>query len=124
MRLSSHKPIIGSILLLGSLLTGGLCAAAPEETGNAVNVTLSEYKIEMPQTLRAGLTTFTVTNTGTKKHTLEIKGHGVDEKLKSVLKEGESGTMQVELKPGVYRFSCPVGDHEDKGMTLNVKVTP
>jgi uncharacterized cupredoxin-like copper-binding protein len=124
MRCSSHKLIIGCALLLGFLLTPGLCAMAAEGTDNAVNVTLSEYKIEMPQTLKAGLTTFTVMNTGSKKHTLEIKGNGVDEKLKSDLKQGESGTMQVQLKPGIYKASCPVGDHEHKGMALEIKVTP
>jgi len=123
MRYDSHKQIIGWALLLGLVLTPGL-AIASEDQGKTVNVALSEYKIDMPSTLTAGPTTFTVTNTGSKKHTLEIKGNGVDEKLKSALNQGESGTMQVVLKPGNYTASCPVGDHEHKGMTMKIKVTP
>jgi plastocyanin len=119
----NYKQVVGWALVLGLLLTPGLYAMMFEGPGNTVNVTLSEYKIDMPSTLTAGMTTFTVTNTGSKRHTLEIKGNSIDEKLKSALKQGESGTMQVELKPGTYTFSCPVGDHEHKGMRLEIKVT-
>ena len=122
MKCNNYKQIVGWALVLGLFLTPGLYAMMFEGPGNTVNVTLSEYKIDMPSTLTAGMTTFIVTNSGTKRHTLEIKGNSIDEKLKSALKQGESGTMQVELKPGTYTASCPVGDHEHKGMTLQIKV--
>src|SRR5215510_1998765 len=107
MKCNNYKKIVGWALVLGLLLTPSLYAMMFEGPGNAVNVTLSEYKIDMPSTLTAGMTTFIVTNTGSKRHTLEIKGNSIDEKLKSALKQGESGTMQVELKPGTYTASCP-----------------
>jgi uncharacterized cupredoxin-like copper-binding protein len=62
----------------------------------------------MPTTLAAGPTTFKVTNTGNKKHDFRIEGNGIKEKLKSNLKQGESGTLQVDLKPGKYKVYCPV----------------
>jgi plastocyanin len=99
----------------------GLLAAPPAD--NPVNVTLSEYKIDMPSSLPAGPTTFHITNSGSKKHTFRIEGNGIEEKLKSSLKEKESGTLQLDLKPGTYKVTCPVIGHTHKGMSMELKVT-
>ena len=119
-----HKEFVGATALLVTLLVPTLYATMLKESLEAVDVKLSEYKIEMPGTLPAGPTTFNVVNTGNKKHNLEIKGQGTDQKLKSDLEQGESGTMQIDLKPGTYQASCPVGNHDHKGMKLEFKVTP
>jgi plastocyanin len=113
-----------AVLVIAFLLTPGLCAtasAAPDD--NPVNVTLSEYKIEMPNTLAAGAITFKVTNAGSKKHNFKIEGNGMEKKLKSNLEHGESETMQVDLKPGTYKVSCPILGHGHKGMKLDLTVT-
>ena len=112
--------IIGLALALLLALSIGVSAAAPAD--NAVNVTLSEYKIDMPGSLPAGPTTFNITNTGSKTHTFKIEGNGIEEKLKSSLKEKESGTLHVDLKPGTYKVTCPVMGHTHKGMQLELKV--
>jgi len=39
-------------------------AAVPDSAKGSVEVKLTEYKIEMPNSVSAGATTFTVTNTG------------------------------------------------------------
>jgi len=107
-----------------TLLAPALYAAMLKESLDTMKVTLSEYKIEMPASLPPGPTTFNVTNTGSKKHNLEIKGQGTDEKLDSDLKQGETGTMQIDLKPGAYQALCPVGNHDHKGMKFEFTVTP
>jgi plastocyanin len=113
-----------AVLAMVFLLALGLRAAAPAAPDdNPVNVTLSEYKIEMPNTLAAGAATFKVTNAGNKTHNFKIEGNGMEKKLKSNLKHGESETMQVDLKPGKYKVSCPILGHGHKGMKLDLTVT-
>lgn len=97
--------------------------AAGEVTGHRVSVTMTEYHFTMPSTVRPGPTTFVIKNEGRKEHTFEIKGEGVDQKLSPNLKAGQSGTLQVDLKPGTYNITCPVDFHTMRGMktTLTVK---
>jgi uncharacterized cupredoxin-like copper-binding protein len=90
--------------------------------GAMVDVHLTEYKINMPSTLNAGPTDFTVTNDGTMQHTLEIKGNGVEAKLPEPLLAGEIRTLHVDLTPGTYTVYCPIEDHEKKGMTMQLTV--
>ena len=114
----------GTFLAITALLTLGLHAkvsASPDV--NPVNVTLSEYKIEMPNTLAAGTITFKITNAGNKTHNFKIEGNGMEKELKSDLKHGESETLQVDLKPGIYKVSCPIMGHGHKGMKLDLTVT-
>jgi uncharacterized cupredoxin-like copper-binding protein len=116
-----HRGQVGAVVLvvLSFLVPSAFHAMAPE---NTVEVTLSEYKIEMPSNLPAGVTVFKVMNSGSKKHDFKIEGNGIEKKLKSSLKKGESGTMQVDLKPGTYKVTCPVMGHTDKGMSLELNV--
>src|SRR5262249_14109756 len=115
------RRILGIIVPI-LLLAASLNIPAVKAADNTVNVTLSEYKINMPTSLPAGPTTFKVTNSGNKKHTFKIEGSGIEEKLKSDLKENESGMLRVDLKPGTYKVTCPVMDHTEKGMTLELTV--
>ena len=113
-----------SVLLLLVTITacGGTPTSAPSG-GSTVDVTLVEFKIEMPQTLPAGPTTFVVKNGGTVDHNFEIKGQGIDQVFPSNLAPGETQTMQVDLKAGTYRVWCPVDAHADRGMELQLTVT-
>ena len=111
-----------TILAFACALVPGFRAVASAAEGNTVEVTLSEYKIEMPTSLAAGPTTFKIVNSGSKTHNFKIEGNGLEEKLKSNLKKGDSGSMEVNLKPGSYKVTCPVWDHDHKGMTLDLTV--
>jgi uncharacterized cupredoxin-like copper-binding protein len=97
-------------------------AAASDSTKGSVEVTLTEYKIEMPASVSAGATTFKVTNTGKETHGFEIEGNGIEKALKPRLKKGESGSLQVDLKPGTYEVYCPVLGHKRHGMSLTLTV--
>ena len=97
-------------------------ATVPDSAKGAVEVKLTEYKIEMPASVTAGATTFTVTNTGEEIHGFEIEGNGIEKALKPRLKKGESGSLQVDLKPGTYKVYCPVLGHKRHGMSLDLTV--
>jgi uncharacterized cupredoxin-like copper-binding protein len=93
--------------------------------GRKVEVKLEEWKIDMPATLPAGPTTLAITNAGKHGHNLKIEGEGIKRELAKTLKAGESATLDVDLKPGTYKVTCPVGlgVHKRKGMSLELKVT-
>ncbi len=97
-------------------------AAMPDSAKGPVEVTLTEYKIEMPASVSAGTTTFKVTNTGKDTHGFEIEGNGIEKAIKPRLKKGESGSLQVDLKPGTYKVYCPVLGHKMRGMSLDLTV--
>jgi uncharacterized cupredoxin-like copper-binding protein len=95
--------------------------------GQPVTVNLTEWKIEMPTSLQAGAITFKITNSGKETHNLKIQGQGLEKALSKNLKPGETGELQVDLKPGTYKVYCPVGagpaSHDSKGMAFQLVVT-
>lgn len=95
---------------------------APPPAAPAINVQLTEYAIEMPDTLTAGVHSFTITNAGTMKHNFAIEGPGVTQKLGSDLTRGDSAPMTVNLQKGSYTVYCPVDGHRGKGMTRTITV--
>ena len=97
-------------------------AAVPDTAKGSVEVKLTEYKIEMPASVGAGVTTFKVTNAGEETHGFEIEGNGTEKALKPRLKKGESSSLQVDLKPGTYKAYCPVHGHKTRGMSLDLTV--
>ncbi|MGD0505769.1 MAG: copper-binding protein [Steroidobacteraceae bacterium] len=97
-------------------------ATAPNYAKGSVEVKLTEYKIDMPALIGAGATTFNVTNMGSKTHGFEIEGSGIEKALKPRLKDGEKGSLQVDLKPGTYKVYCPVIGHKWHGMSIDLTV--
>ncbi len=100
----------------------------PEEgaTGgeaNAVQVTLRDGEIVMDEELPAGPTMFEITNAGALVHNFRIDGQGITEELEEDLQPGETQTLEVDLLPGEYEVICPVNDHADQGMRLQLMVT-
>jgi uncharacterized cupredoxin-like copper-binding protein len=63
-----------------------------------------------------------VRNTGKEKHNFEIEGQGIDKKFMTSLSPDESKVLHVDLAPGNYKVICPVKDHEEEGMKLNLTV--
>lgn len=98
-------------------------AVALGQGGQKITVTMSEYHFDMPATAKAGKTTFVIKNAGRKEHAFKIKGEGMEQRLSPDPKPGQSGTLQVELKPGTYEVTCPLPFHTMRGMktTLTVK---
>ncbi len=103
------------------VLPGG---ATPTSGGNTVEVRLSEYKIDMSNSLHAGLITFHVTNAGTVEHNFVVEGQGVKKTFDKNLQPNESNNLEVNLSPGNYQIYCPLDNHRDLGMLVNLTVTP
>ena len=60
---------------------------------------------------------------GTIEHNFEVEGQGIEEELPENLAPGATGTLTVDLAPGTYEVYCPVGNHEDEGMRVELTVT-
>ena len=90
--------------------------------GEQVPVMLMEFAIEMPSTLPAGPVTFAVTNGGTITHSFEIESADLEEVLETELAPGETGMLTVDLAPGTYEVYCPIGNHAEQGMQVEVTV--
>jgi uncharacterized cupredoxin-like copper-binding protein len=99
-------------------------AASPVlEDTPTTEVGLTEYQIAMPTSLSAGSQTFRVTNNGTTEHNFEVEGQGIEEAFETDLSPGETQTMQLNLAPGTYEVYCPVGNHRDQGMEMQLTMT-
>lgn len=99
-------------------------AATPVAAGaNTVEVTLTEFTIDMPASVAAGEVTFVVTNAGSVEHNFEVEGQGIEEEFEENLQPGETGELTLTLEPGAYEVYCPVGSHDEQGMELELTVT-
>ena len=94
----------------------------PKPEAQTVEVKESEFKIEMPSTLKAGAVTFDVENDGKIDHDLVITGNGVNAGTPRFA-GGQEKTLKVTLKPGTYDFFCSVPGHKQAGMDQKVTVT-
>jgi uncharacterized cupredoxin-like copper-binding protein len=97
-------------------------ALTPDADARRVNVTLGEYKIDMPTSLKPGKTAFIVKNAGKQKHNFEVKGNGTDQKFITDLTPEQTKVLHVRLKRGTYTVYCPVGDNQKKGMETSLTV--
>lgn len=91
------------------------------QADQTVRVSLIDLEIDMPTEIPAGRVTFEVTNDGDLVHNFEIEGQGVEESFDEDLQPGESKTMTVDIEEGDYYVYCPVDDHEEQGMALDVE---
>jgi plastocyanin len=106
----------GSSSKSSSATTAGSSAAA-------VSATLSEWKIAVGGTVKAGTVTFDVQNAGTFAHNLTVAGPGVSGKTTGNLDAGKSGTLTLDLKPGAYELYCSIPGHKAQGMDLKLTVS-
>ena len=115
--------------------TGGPVAgeadATPEVTGGAgaspqvVDVTLTNFAIDMPTELAPGPVRFTIVNNGAAPHSFVLEGEGIRKALANTLQPGDSARLNADLVPGTYTIFCPVGQgaHRAQGMELELRVS-
>jgi uncharacterized cupredoxin-like copper-binding protein len=125
--------IVGVCLLfLGSLLVASCNPAEEvesevqegvEEPIDTIEVQETEFSLDPSEiTLdQPGTYVFRAVNSGRDEHALEIEGEGIEEETEEI-PPGESTELEVNLDPGTYKLYCPVGNHEERGMTGTIIV--
>jgi plastocyanin len=89
-------------------------------TGTVIEVDERNFTIELSTTEFApGTYTFVATNNGQTTHALEIEGQGLEEETEDIA-PGDSASLTVTLEAGEYEFYCPVGNHKEMGMELDI----
>lgn len=86
-------------------------------------VTLLDGDIRMAATELSGVIVFEVRNAGAMAHNFAIAGHGIHEQFDSPLVPGESAVMRLDLDAGNYTVFCPLDDHAEQGMKLELTIT-
>jgi uncharacterized cupredoxin-like copper-binding protein len=145
--------VIGAALLAGCSSSsktttpsgGGVTVAGA--TGTPIAVTAgditdtSQTLTAVPATVKAGSVTFTLKNTGIKKHEMVVLKSddpveglavGADNKVSESASVGEvgetdvgkSGTVTLDLKAGKYILVCNIEKHYAQGMRAAFIVTP
>jgi uncharacterized cupredoxin-like copper-binding protein len=128
------------VILAGTVLAatscggddGGSAATTPSpatsaatedaDTGTVINVDEQDFTIELStMELTPGTYTFVTTNNGQTTHALQIEGQGLEEETAD-LAPGDSAELTVTLEAGEYEIYCPVGNHKDMGMKLDITV--
>jgi uncharacterized cupredoxin-like copper-binding protein len=86
-------------------------------------VSLVDYRLDVadPRVPRAGLIAFAATNDGLVRHALAVDGPAGQVRT-AALAPGERATLTVQLPPGTYKWYCPIGDHQRRGMVGRVRV--
>jgi uncharacterized cupredoxin-like copper-binding protein len=91
-------------------------------TDATVQVSLTDYRLpRRARVPRGGVIAFEATNDGQVPHALAVIGPAGQARTQT-LKPGERTTVEVRLPPGTYKWYCPVGDHERRGMVGRVRV--
>jgi len=86
-------------------------------------VSLVDYALDVsvPRVPQAGLVAFTATNDGMVRHALAVDGPAGTGRTPT-LALGERAVLTVRLPPGLYKWYCPLADHERRGMAGRVRV--
>jgi uncharacterized cupredoxin-like copper-binding protein len=111
---------------------GGAGPSYDHAQGNVIRVTLDEYRIR-PENIQvhAGRVHLVATNDGRLTHNLAIESFEHEEGEEptlygrtDTLHPGEKGSEQapIVLKPGKYRLTCTIGNHDDLGQYGELKV--
>jgi hypothetical protein len=124
-----------ALLLLGAATLVG-CGGGPSyahDRDGALRITLDEYRVR-PENIQvpAGRIHLIARNTGRLTHNLAIesftKVEGEEPTLygrTDTLHPGQLGSEQkpITLKPGKYRLTCTIANHDDLGQYGELKVT-
>ncbi len=99
-------------------------APPPEKpVSETVTLTETEFAIEPAdvKVAEAGVVEFKVENAGGITHALEVESDDLEEETEDIA-PGDTATLTVELPAGTYELYCPIGDHEQQGMTGTLTV--
>jgi plastocyanin len=128
----------------GLALAASGCGSAPAVSGpNAqiappvatISLTEKEYSFDpaSPKVPHGGLISIVATNAGTEYHALRVvvPGAGTTEASRAAeeaatgigeIDPGTTRTLNLQLKPGTYKWFCPLSNHRRLGMRGQIKV--
>ena len=107
------------LLALVTLAAGPSAATRPQRT---IPMRLTEYRIEMPDSVQQGQVVFAVTNAGHDDHQISVRGHRAMRTTR-VLKPGETVTFPMRLVVGEYTAYCNVREHDENHRKLGMEHT-
>jgi hypothetical protein len=97
-------------------------AASPP---HVVHVQLTEYRIEVPDSVKQGESVLVVTNTGSAAHSLRVRGHRGLVSTR-VIEPGQTVNVAMRLVAGEYVLYCGEKDgereHRKEGMEQRMRV--
>jgi len=100
-----------------------LAQAAPPP--HVIHVQLTEYHIEVPDSVKQGESVLVVTNMGTVPHSLRVRGHRGLVSTR-VIEPSQTVNVAMRLVVGEYVFYCGEKDgereHRKQGMEHRVRV--
>lgn len=89
-----------------------------------VKIALKEYELVPDKIMvNPGKITFVLENEGRFSHDFRVEGPGIDERS---TKFGPGRTIRLEVtltQEGRYKISCPLSNHDERGMTGTLLVT-
>ncbi|MBV8258763.1 MAG: hypothetical protein JO073_13180 [Actinobacteria bacterium] len=98
-------------------------SASAQTAAASVPVKEVEFKITVAKSVKAGKTTFVVTNAGKIQHNLAISGPGVKQTSTALINPGAKASLTVTLKKGTYTVWCTVPGHKAAGMVATVSAS-
>jgi len=118
---------IAIICLLASALAGCVSrptGTAPSPESLVVGVVMREFEFEpRPLVAKAGRVRFQLMNRGSVEHDFMITEIMDMEHERDLVQPGQSKTIEVDLKPGVYEVVCTVPGHKEAGMKATIEVS-
>ena len=119
---------------IASIKPGTPAARTPEKTdaaegdyvefaGGQVEIALKEYEM-VPNKIRTkpGTVTFVLRNEGRFAHDFHVEGPGVEAHA-AKFSPGRTVRLEVPLQEGEYKISCPLSNHDQRGMHGTLVVT-
>ena len=96
----------------------------PRAESAVVGVVMREFEFEpRPLVAKAGRVRFQLMNRGSVEHDFMITELMMDmEHDRDLVQPGQTKTIEVDLKPGVYEVVCTVPGHKEAGMKVTIKV--
>ena len=96
----------------------------PRAESAVVGVVMREFEFEpRPLVAKAGRVRFQLMNRGSVEHDFMITELMMDmEHDRDLVQPGQTKTIEVDLKPGLYEVVCTVPGHKEAGMKVTIKV--
>lgn len=92
--------------------------------GGAVGVSEREWSVTLSRLkVQHGTITFSIHNFGQDDHNIKIRRHGSQYAFSGRIRSGDTVTLTVNLKPGVYSVFCGIPGHRALGMNAKLTVT-